>query len=254
MLDQLVQAFTQSSQGQTAMSRLQAQGFAPHQSQSFLQTALPSAAQALHGAQASGAVGANGPQGLLDLQNSHYGTNFLSGAVSSLLRGQGLMGAAVDGLQGVAGGHVAEVIAQRFGLPPRVAGTIGAIVTPLAIDFLWERMRGGQLDLGSLFGGGAQAPQGGAQGAQGGPRWGGGAPAPQAGPRWGGGAPPQGGFGAAPGATVPGGLGALLGGGGLGALLGGAGPQAGAQPQGPVSPTVQGGLGAVFGNLFRGQS
>jgi hypothetical protein len=242
MLDQLVQAFTQSTQGQTALSRLQAQGFPPQQAQSFLQAALPSAAQAMHGAQASGAMGANGPQGLLDVQNSHYGTNFLSGAVSSLLRGQGLMGAAVDGLQGVVGGHVAEVIAQRFGLPPRVAGTIGAIVTPLAIDFLWERMRGGQLNLGSLFG------AGGAQGSPPAPRWGGGAPQP-----------PQAGFGAgAPaGATLPGGLGALAG------LLGG-GPQGpsvpgglagllGGSQQGPVSPTVQGGLGAVFGNLFRGQ-
>ncbi|MBX3270363.1 MAG: hypothetical protein KF729_08875, partial [Sandaracinaceae bacterium] len=179
MFDQLIQGFTQSRQGQTAMSRLTAQGFSPQQSQGFFGAAVPVAAQSFHQAQSGGFAGARpgGPRGLLDVGNSHYVTNFLSGAVSSLVRGQGLTGAAIDGLQGVVGGHVAQVIASRFGLPQRVAGTVGAILTPLLIDWLWERFSGGSLDLGSLFGGQGQpagaAGFGGAP-AMGGPAFGGG--------------------------------------------------------------------------------
>ncbi|MCZ7678147.1 MAG: hypothetical protein M5U28_04970 [Sandaracinaceae bacterium] len=205
MLDQLVGQFMSSPQGQTAFTRLGAQGFQPQQAQAFLGAAVPAAAQSFLSAQRGGMAGARpaGPAGVLDVGNSHYVTNFLSGAVSGLIRGQGLAGAAVDGLQGVAGGHVAQVIASRFGLPQRVAGTVGAIVTPLVIDWLWERVNGGGLDLGALFGGQPQGqPQG--PGAMAGP------PAPQP-------------FGVgAPSVTA----------------------------HGAVSPTVQGGLGALFGNLF----
>jgi len=229
VFDQLIQGFTQSRQGQTAMSRLQSQGFSPQQSQGFLGAAVPAAAQSFHSAQSGGFAGSRpgGPQGLLDVGNSHYVTNFLSGAVSSLVRGQGIAGAAVDGLQGVAGGHVAQVIASRFGLPQRVAGTVGAIVTPLVIDWLWERFNGGSLDLGSLFGGG------GAGGMMGNLMGGGGQPQalPSGGGGWGGGAPqPSGGM--------------SQGGGGWGAGGGG--------QQGAVSPTIQGGLGGLFGQLMGG--
>ena len=82
------------------------------------------------------------PLGLLNITDSHYATNFLSAAVTGLVRGEGLKGAAVDGLQGVVGGHVAEVIASRCGLPQRVAGVVGAIITPLMIDFLWDKIQG----------------------------------------------------------------------------------------------------------------
>lgn len=233
MIQELVQQFMGSPQGQTAFSRLQSQGFAPQQAQAFMGAALPTAAQAFHQAQSGGLAESRpgGPQGILDVGNSHYVTNFLSGAVSGLLRGEGISGAAVDGLQGVVGGHVAQVIASRFGLPQRVAGTVGAILTPLMIDFLWSRVNGGGLDLGSLFGGGgppAPSPMGGG--------WGGGGSAPMGGGGWGGGPSPSGGGW-------------------------GAGSQGSMQPpvQGggaaPVSATVQGGLqgglGSLFGQLFK---
>lgn len=227
MFDQLIQQFTGSRQGQTAMSRLSSQGFAPHQAQQFLGAAVPAAAQSFHQAQSGGLAGARpgGPGGLMDVGNSHYVTNFLSGAVSGLLRGEGMMGAAVDGLQGVAGGHVAQVIASRFGLPQRVAGTVGAIVTPLVIDFLFERVNGGSLNLGSLFGGGGpglmagaggmaqQMMSGGWGGSSTTPAFGGAPPSP---PAFGGGSP-SGGWGNTPASggvspTIPGGIGGLLGG------------------------------------------
>jgi hypothetical protein len=274
MFQQLIQQFTSSRQGQTAVQRLQQQGFSPQQSQGFLSAAVPTAAQAFHNAQSGGMLQnmnrPGGPQGILDVGGSHYVTNFLSGAVSGLIRGNGVGGAAIDGLQGVAGGHVAQVIAGRFGLPQRVAGTVGAIVTPLIIDFLWERMGGGNLNLGSLFGGGAGA--GGVAGLLGG---GGQAqPAPaQGGATWGGGAPAapaaQGGYAGPPG-TIQNPLSSMFGGagGGLAGMFGGGGgapaPQGGGAPApapapttgggvqqtGGVSPTIQGGVGGLLGNLF----
>lgn len=256
MFQQLIQQFTQSRQGQTAFSRLQAQGFSQQQSQGFLGAAVPVAAQSFHRAQSGGFAGnrPGGPGGLMDVGNSHYVTNFLSGAVSGLIRGQGVMGAAVDGVQGVAGGHVAQVIATRFGLPQRVAGTVGAIVTPLVIDWLWEKMNGGGLNLGSLFGGGG----GGA------PAFGGSAPA------FGGGAPAFGAAGGGVSPTVQGGLGGIMG--QVGQMFGGGGapqgvPQGGGAPQGggwgsggaqgqagAVSPTVQGGLGGLFSQFMGGNN
>ncbi|MFK7987365.1 MAG: hypothetical protein AB8I08_15175 [Sandaracinaceae bacterium] len=249
MFDQLIQQFTSSRQGQTALSRLQQQGFAPHQANQFISAAVPAAAQSMHQAQSGGMLGnrPGGPGGLMDVGNSHYVTNFLSGAVSGLIRGEGMMGAAVDGLQGVAGGHVAQVIASRFGLPQRVAGTVGAIVTPLAIDFLWEKINGGGLNLRSLMGGGAGAAAGAATsgwGGGGGPGnmmrqmlGGGGAPAPQGG--WGNAPAQQGGWGGAP---QRGGFGGAPQGGGFG----------GQPANQPVSPTIQGGIGSILGGLFGG--
>ena len=155
MLQNLVSQFMGSRQGQTAVARLGQQGFSPQQSQGLLGAAVPTAAQAFHNAQGGAMQRPGGPNGLMDIGNSHYVTNFLSGAVSGLVRGQGLKGAAIDGLQGVVGGHVAQVIATRFGLPQRIAGTVGAIVTPLIIDWLFEKFGGGQ-GLGSMFGGNRQ--------------------------------------------------------------------------------------------------
>jgi uncharacterized membrane protein YeaQ/YmgE (transglycosylase-associated protein family) len=195
MLTNLISAFVQSPQGQTAFNRLQSQGFAPNQASALLQAAVPTAAQAFHGAQAGGMGAARpaGPDGIMDIGSSNYATNFLSGAVSSLLRGEGLMGAAMDGVSGVVGGHVAQLLASRFGLPQRTAGVAGAIITPLLVDFLWDRVHNGGLDLGALLGGGQPSAQG---------------PQP-ASPQGGWGAPPQlGGGRSGPGAG--GGLGAVF--------------------------------------------
>ncbi len=151
MFDQLLGVFGQSKQGQQAYSALQQQGYTPQQSSNMLTAAFPVAAQAVQNAIANPGQG----PGLLDIQNSNYVQNFLGAAVTSLVRGQGLKDAAVDGLQGVVGGHVATVIASRFGLPQRVAGVVGAVITPMMVDFLWEKFQG--MNLG---GGGAQPAAG----------------------------------------------------------------------------------------------
>jgi hypothetical protein len=138
MFDQLLSMFTGSQQGQQAVSQLIGQGYTQQQAHGILGAALPVAAQAMQ-AHAAG----QGP-GLFNIGDGNYGTNFLSGAVAGLLRGDGLKGAAIDGLEGVVGGHVAQVIAGRFGLPQRTAGMIGAVITPLMLSFLWEKFQGVQ--------------------------------------------------------------------------------------------------------------
>lgn len=154
MFDQLLNVFGQSRQGQQAYNALQAQGYSPQQSAGILTTAFPAAVQAMQNAMQTNAQG----PGLLDIGNSNYMQNFLTGAVSGLLRGQGMKNAAIDGLQSVVGGHVATVIASRCGLPQRVAGVVGAIITPLMVDFLWEKFQGMNL------GGGNASPAAMAQG------------------------------------------------------------------------------------------
>jgi hypothetical protein len=165
MFDQLFSMFTGSRQGQQAIAQLGAQGYSPQQAHGILGVALPAAHQAM---QAHLGGQGQGP-GLLNVGDSNYVMNFLGGAVSGLIRGEGFGGAAVDGLQGVVGGHVAQVIAGRFGLPQRTAGLVGSVVTPLMIDFLWEKFQG------TGFGGAqaqaqaqAQQPQPGAFGQ---PQW-----------------------------------------------------------------------------------
>jgi hypothetical protein len=154
MFDQLFSMFTGSPQGQQAVSQLMGQGYTQQQAHGILGAALPVATHAMH-AHLSG----QGP-GLLNIGDSNWCMNFLSGAVTGLIRGDGFSGAAIDGLEGVVGGHVAQVIAGRFGLPQRTAGMIGAVITPLMISFLWAQVQGarqGQSPFAGLFGGNAAA-------------------------------------------------------------------------------------------------
>jgi hypothetical protein len=127
--------FTSSAQGQKALQQLQGHGFTGHQAQSMLGAAVPAAAEAMRGI-------ARGDKSLPKFTESNYVMNFTAGAVSSLIRGQGFMGSAIDGMQGMVGGYIAQVIAARFGLPKRTAGVIGAVITPLAIDFIWAKLEG----------------------------------------------------------------------------------------------------------------
>lgn len=157
MMDQLLSVFGQSAQGQSAYNQLQAQGYTPNQAAGILTTAFPAAVSAMQNALHGNGQGG---KGLLDIGQSNYAANFLTAAVSGLVRGEGFKGAALDGLQGVVGGHVAQVIASRCGLPERVAGVVGAIITPLMIDFLWDKFQAMQASGGfaSLLGGGAAQP------------------------------------------------------------------------------------------------
>ena len=127
--------FVSSMQGQQALQKLQAQGFAPQQAQAMLGAAVPAATQALRSV-------ARGDQNLPKFGESNYVMNFTAAAVSGLIRGEGFFGSAMDGLQGAVGGYIAQVIAARFGLPKRTAGIIGAIITPMAIDFIWSKLEG----------------------------------------------------------------------------------------------------------------
>ncbi len=157
MIDQLLQTFGQSAQGQQAYNQLQAQGYTPQQSAGILTTAFPAAVAAVKDAFTGNTQGG---LGLLQVNQSNYATNFLTAAVTGLVRGQGLKGAAIDGIQGVAGGHVAQVIASRCGLPQNVAGVVGALITPPMIDFLWDKFQAMQASGGiqGLLGGGGAAP------------------------------------------------------------------------------------------------
>jgi len=128
--------FASSEQGQKALWQLQSQGFSGHQSQAMLGAAVPAAAEAMRSI-------SRGDKSLPSFSESNYVMNFTAGAVSGLIRGQGFMGSAIDGMQGMVGGYIAQVIAARFGLPKRTAGVIGAVITPLAIDFIWAKLEGG---------------------------------------------------------------------------------------------------------------
>jgi len=149
MFDQLLGTFAQSKQGQAAYKQLQSQGYSPQQSANILMTALPAAGNAMQSAMTNS--GGAQPLGLMNITDGHYATNFLAAAVTGFMKGDGLKGAAFDGIQGVVGGHVAEVIASRCGMPQRIAGVVGACVTPFLVDFLWEKFQGS-----GLLGGNAQ--------------------------------------------------------------------------------------------------
>jgi hypothetical protein len=127
--------FTASTQGQKALQQLQGHGFSGHQAQAMLGAAVPAAAEAMQRI-------SKGDTTLPSFSESNYVMNFTAGAVSGLIRGQGFMGSAIDGIQGMVGGYVAQIIAARFGLPKRTAGIIGAVITPLAIDFIWAKLGG----------------------------------------------------------------------------------------------------------------
>ncbi len=127
--------FTGSEQGRKALQQLQGHGFSGHQSQAMLGAAVPAAAEAMRSV-------SRGEKSLPSFSESNYVMNFTAGAVSGLIRGQGFMGSAIDGMQGMVGGYIAQVIAARFGLPKRTAGIIGAVITPLAIDFIWAKLEG----------------------------------------------------------------------------------------------------------------
>jgi hypothetical protein len=127
--------FTGSEQGQKALQQLQGHGFSGHQAQAMLGAAVPAAADAMRRI-------SQGDKTLPKFSESNYVMNFTAGAVSGLIRGQGFMGSAIDGMQGMVGGYIAQVIATRFGLPKRTAGIIGAVITPLAIDFIWAKLGG----------------------------------------------------------------------------------------------------------------
>ena len=68
MMDQLLNVFGQSAQGQQAYQQLQAQGYSPGQAAGILTTAFPAAVSAMQNAlQGNG----QGGKGLLDITSSN---------------------------------------------------------------------------------------------------------------------------------------------------------------------------------------
>lgn len=167
MFAELLSMFHQSPQGQNAFGALSQQGWSPEQSQQILGAAMPAAANAMHMA----TQGHPEPAvGLFNIFGGHAGSEFLLGAVAGVLRGDGLFGGVKDGFMGMLGGHIAEVIAQRTGMNPQMAGQVAAALTPFLAHYVHERLTGHpavQQQFGAPAQGGftpAFAPQGGQQG------------------------------------------------------------------------------------------
>jgi hypothetical protein len=169
MFAELLNMFHMSPQGQNAMGVLQQQGWSPDQTQQILGAALPAAANGMHMA----TQGHPEPAvGLFNIFGGHAGGEFLTGAITGLLRGDGIFGSFKDGAMGMIGGHIAEVIAQRTGMNPQMAGQVAAALSPFIMHYAHERLSSHpavQQQFGAAPGGGggftpAFAPQGGGGG------------------------------------------------------------------------------------------
>lgn len=139
MFAELLSMFHTSPQGQGAMQALQNQGMDPQHFPALMNMAMPAAANAMHQAAANGHP-TEPTLGLFNILGGHAGTDFLTGAVAGLLRGDGFMGSIQDGLMGMVGGHIAEVVAQRTGMNQQAAGQIAAVLTPFVVHYVHERL------------------------------------------------------------------------------------------------------------------
>ena len=139
MVDQMLSQFTGSVQGQNALAALQQRGFSPDAAMGLLGHAIPAATAAMNNATSGHAEPA---MGLFNIFGGHAGREFLTGAVAGLLRGDGIVGSLEDGGVGMISGHVAEVIAQRTGMNPSVAGEVAAVVTPFIVHFAHDKLSG----------------------------------------------------------------------------------------------------------------
>ncbi len=139
MIDQLLQQFLSSSQGQAALQTLQQQhGMNPATAQQALGVASEGAAQAL--GQSPGAT----PGNVAALFEGGLTTNAITGALSGMLGGGGLGGALEGGLSGVVAAKVGEMLASRMGLNPQMASMIAAAVAPHLVNFIQARAGGEQ--------------------------------------------------------------------------------------------------------------
>jgi hypothetical protein len=129
----------QSPQAAQAMQALGQRGYDPGQATAILNAAAPAAANAM----AQQTQGHPEPAlGLFNIFGGHAFAEFLTGAVTGLLRGDGVVGSLEDGGMGMIGGHIAEVVAQRVGVNQRVAGEIAAIATPFIVHYVHEHISG----------------------------------------------------------------------------------------------------------------
>jgi hypothetical protein len=124
-VQELFQTFLASSQGREAMAALQAQGISAADAESHLGHATEAAHDHVHDHAHSG--------GLL---GEHPGRSFFAAFAAGLIKGDGVMGALADGMEGVVVGRVAEYLAEKGGVDPNAASTIAAAATPYIMSFL----------------------------------------------------------------------------------------------------------------------
>ena len=115
--------FLNSPHGQNAVNALGAQGIAPDAAQQILSVG----AEAAHSHVESKGAG---------LLGEHPGKSFLAAFAAGIVKGDGIMGALGDGLEGVLGAKVTEALATRAGLDPGMASTIAAAATPYLVSFV----------------------------------------------------------------------------------------------------------------------
>src|SRR5262245_20565892 len=94
MIEQMMSGFLASPQAQQAVQALGAKGFTPDQVQQIMAHASGAAA---HGMAKQTAGHAEPAVGLFNIFGGHAGREFLMGAVTGLLRGDGIFGALKDG-------------------------------------------------------------------------------------------------------------------------------------------------------------
>ena len=137
MFQELMGSFMQSEQASQAQQALSARGYPPDQVSAILDAAGPAAANAMH-AQTQGH--AEPALGLFNIFGGHAGAEFLTGAITGLLRGDGIVGSLEDGGMSMVAGHIGEVLAQRMGWNQRLCGEVAAIITPFVAHYVHEHL------------------------------------------------------------------------------------------------------------------
>ena len=137
MIEQMMSGFLASQQGQQAMQALTQKGFQPQQVQQILQHAVPAATASMSKQTAGHAQPA---VGLFNIFGGHAGREFLLGAVTGLLSGDGVFGAIKDGGMSMLAGHMAEYLAPKLGIDSGTAGSIAAVLTPFIAHYVHDHV------------------------------------------------------------------------------------------------------------------
>lgn len=126
-LSSFVSGFLSSEHGQGAMSALTAQGIDPASAEQYL----------THAAAAGHAHVEQHGSGLL---GDNVGKSFFAAFAAGLVKGDGIKGALLDGIDGVLVGRVTEALAERAGLDPNTAATVAAAATPYVVAFVKSKL------------------------------------------------------------------------------------------------------------------
>src|SRR4051812_1597889 len=118
--------FIGSEHGQGAAQALAAQGISPDDAQSYLAHATE--------------VGHAHVEDHAGLLGEHPGRSFFAAFAAGIVKGDGILGALGDGLEGVLTGRVAEAVAEKFGIDPGTASSVAAAATPYLAAFLKSKL------------------------------------------------------------------------------------------------------------------